>query len=282
MGALSDQLARSAREIGQSIPQIIARFRLRLESGSRSDSALDEADFWLFSVSAKDHVEGVMGLSLLDPEFEIADQRPVLGKVIDWAIEASRSIPRDSDEAKLGVLENLLDAAASGAILLEGRESFRGKRLFEAGLRVRQGDEASSTLWKPDDEEEAICRALLRLFHLGRYEDVLVAFEDHLQKDTGVFHEDPAIQMAVTLYLRSATKCERGKSVENAEFGSKVWRDLTVFWWLAAKSRVEYSLQSYRLYALLAAFDAEAGRRPLIILDELIGRMERDAKRFLK
>ena len=88
--------------------------------------------------------------------------------------------------------------------------------------------------------------------------------------------------MAVSLYLRSATKCERGKSVENAEFGSKVWRDLTVFWWLAAESRVEYSLQSYRLYALLAAFDDELSGRPIIVLDELIDRMERDTKKILK
>ncbi len=282
MGAISDQLARAAKEIGQSIPQIIARFRLRLESESGSDSLLDEADFWMFSVSVKNYVDGVMGLSLLDPEFELADHRSLVGKAIEQAFERSPSIPQELDEAKLGVLENLLDAAAAGAILLEGRESSRAKRLFEAGLRVRQGEKASSSSWNPDTDEEEICRALLRLNHLGRYEDVLVAFEDRLRKDTGVFHEEPEVQMAVTLYLHSATKCERGKSVENAEFGSKVWRDLTVFWWLAAKSRVEYSLQSYRLYALLAAFDDELDRRPLIILDELIGRMERDAKRFLK
>lgn len=88
--------------------------------------------------------------------------------------------------------------------------------------------------------------------------------------------------MAVTLYLRCATKCERGKSVENADFGSTVSRDVTVFWWLAANSRAEYSLQSYRLYALLEAFDAEAGGRPRIVLDELFDRMERAASRFLK
>lgn len=282
MGTASNQLARAAAEIGQSIPQIVARFRLRLEFESGSDSFLDEADFWMFSVSVKDYIEGVMGLSLLDPEFELGDRRPLLGQAIELTIERSRSIPQELDEAKLRVLENLLDAAASSAILLEGRGSARVKRLFEAGLRVRQGEETSSSSWKPSKNEEETCRALLRLTHLGRYEDVLLAFENHLRKDTGVFHEEPEVQMAVTLYLRSATKCDRGKSVENAEFGSKVWRDLTVFWWLAAKSRVEYSLQSYRLYALLAAFDDEGGGRPLIILEELFGRMERDVKRFLK
>lgn len=132
-------------------------------------------------------MDGVIALSLLDPEFELADQRLVLGKAIQAAIEKSASIPRGLDQAELGVLEDLFDAAAAGTILLEGRGSPRAKRLFEAGLRVRRGKGASRP-WKPDGNENATCRALLRLTHLGRYEDVLAAFE-HLKKDTGAFHE---------------------------------------------------------------------------------------------
>jgi hypothetical protein len=282
MGALPGQLAQAAREIGESIPQILARSRLRLEPARKRELFIDEADPWMFSVRATNYIEGVSVLHLLDPGFELGEESPLLEPAIEHAIERSRSIPRGLDEAKLGVLGNLLDATASSAMLLEGQGSPRAKRLFEAGLRVRQGEETSPRSWKPGQDEDDVCRALLRLNRLGRHEDVLFAFEHHLRKDTGVFHVEPEVQMAVTCYLNSATRCERGKSVENAEFGSRVWRDLTVFWWLAAKSRVEYSLQGYHLYALLAAAGDGAGSRPLIVVDELFDRMTRTATRFFK
>jgi hypothetical protein len=237
---------------------------------------MEAGDLWTFVVPATDFIESVTALVLLDPSFDVAALRPVLKMVTDRALE-SGAVSAESEE-KLTVLENMFDATASTAILLDGHDSANARELFGAGLSVRQRETSSNF---SNLDEDIISRSLLRLFHLGQYESVLSTFESHLNVNPAAFTGNPVVQMANTLYLLSATRCERGRSVENAEFGAKVWFDLTVFWWLAAKSKAEYSLESYRLLALIDAFETGADRARSIDVDQLIERMEQGAGRFI-
>ena len=275
--SFSDHLEPLAEKIRGSISEMTARSRVRLDYYKRKPSWIEVSDFADFSVPAKDYIGSVFALLFLDSSFDVTDQRQSLRMVMDRALGNVGIVSTKTKEERPRIFENVFDATAAIAIFLDGRESDKANQLLKAGLGVRQKAQGSRRLVNPNDDEEddVICNTILRLFHLGQHESVLSEFENNLQVDPAAFSDDPATQMGVALYLLSASKCERGHSIENAEFGAKVWFDLSVFSWLAAKSRLEYSLESYRLFSLIAAFEGTVRQILPIDTDELVARMHR-------